>query len=155
MDRARRGTIDHTSVLKTIELRWGLQPLTARDKAAPDLGDALTLATPRTDDALAGIQIPVSGSFHPNMEIPSEIEKIHASKVANLPVRNEKGAYDRHTPPDLSTSAQISDYIQNRTAAWTQHLSRRKQRKQDQRAAPSRRPKGGGPARKVAKRRRK
>jgi hypothetical protein len=62
------------------------------------------------------------------MEIPSEIEKIHASKVANLPLRNEKGAYDRHTPPDLSTSAQISDYIQTRTAAWTQHLSRRRQR---------------------------
>jgi phospholipase C len=160
--RAKRGTIDHTSVLSTIESRWGIKPLTARDKAAPDLGDALTLATPRTDDALAGIQIPVSGSFHPNMEIPSEIEKIHASKVANLPLRNEKGAYDRHTPPDLSTSAQISDYIQTRTAAWTQHLGRRKQRKQDQRAAPARQParpaarqQPARPARKAGKRRRK
>src|SRR5262249_49827474 len=35
--RARRGTIDHTSVLRSLELRWNLEPLTARDKAAPDL----------------------------------------------------------------------------------------------------------------------
>ena len=32
--RAKTGTIDHTSLLKTIELRWGIAPLTARDKAA-------------------------------------------------------------------------------------------------------------------------
>jgi len=50
--RAKQGTIDHTSVLKTIELLWNLDPLTKRDKAAPDLGDVLTLATPRTDDPL-------------------------------------------------------------------------------------------------------
>ena len=57
--RAKRGTIDHTSMLRTIELRWGLDPLTERDKAAPDLGDVLTLATARTDDPLQGVQIPV------------------------------------------------------------------------------------------------
>jgi hypothetical protein len=45
-------------------------------------------------------------------------------------LRNDQGSYDRHTPPDLSTSAQIGDYIQGRTAAWTQHLQRkRNQRK--------------------------
>ena len=46
--------LDHTSVLKTIETRWQLPSLTARDAAAPDVGDALTLARPRTDDPLAG-----------------------------------------------------------------------------------------------------
>src|SRR5262249_37644723 len=96
--------------------------------------------------------------FHPNMEIPSEIEKIHASKVANLPLRNEKGAYDRHTPPDLSTSAQISDYIQTRTAAWAQHLGPRRQRKpaaapdRQQRAAPAKQ-QPARPVRKAAKKR--
>jgi phospholipase C len=32
--------------------------LTRRDAAAPDVGAALTLATPRTDDPLAGVQAP-------------------------------------------------------------------------------------------------
>jgi phospholipase C len=128
--RAKSGTIDHTSVLKTIELRWGLDPLTARDKAAPDLGDVLTLATPRTDDPLKGVAVPVSGTTpHPNASQPSLLEKIHAAKVAQLPMRNNKGSYDKHTPPDVSTSAQISDYIHSRTAAWDQHLERRKERR--------------------------
>jgi phospholipase C len=127
--RAKRGTIDHTSVLKTIELRWKLDPLTARDKAAPDLGDVLTLATPRTDDPLQGVQIPVSSGAHPNSSQPSVIEKIHADKVANLPLRDTQGSYDQHTPPDLSSSAQIGDYIQARTAAWTQHVQRLRERR--------------------------
>lgn len=41
---------DHTSVLKTVEKRFGLPPLTLRDAAAPDLGGVLTLSTARTDD---------------------------------------------------------------------------------------------------------
>jgi len=127
---AKRGIIDHTSVLKTIELRWNLKPLTARDKAAPDLGDVLTLATPRTDDPLNGVKIPVSVGIHPNSSQPSVIDRIHASKVAALPLSNEKGSYDQHMPPDLSSSAAIGDYIQARTAAWTQHLQRQRQRHQ-------------------------
>ncbi len=125
--RAKRGTIDHTSVLKTIELRWKLAPLTARDKAAPDLGDVLTLATPRTDDPLKGIQIPVSNMSHPNLSQPSLIDRLYAAKVADLPLRNEQGTYDQHVPPDLSTSAAIGDYIQARTAAWSAHLQRLRQ----------------------------
>ena len=116
--RSRTGTIDHTSVLKTLELRWNLDPLTNRDKKAPDLGDVLTLATPRTDDPIEGIAIPLpSAPPHPNQSQPSIIEKIHATRVSQLPIRNSEGSYD-HTPPDLSSSAQISDYIQARTAAW-------------------------------------
>jgi phospholipase C len=126
--RAKQGTIDHTSVLKTIELRWNVPPLTARDQAAPDLGDVLTLATPRNDDPLKGVQIPVSSNAHPNQSQPSVIEKLHAMKVSHLPLRNDQGTYDHHTPPDLSTSAQIGDYIQARNAAWTQHLQRLRQR---------------------------
>jgi len=128
--RAKHGTIDHTSVLKTIELRWGLDPLTARDKAAPDLGDALTLATPRKDDPLRGVEIPKADFAHPNQSQPSLIDRIHAAKVSHLPLRNDRGSYDRHTPPDLSSSAAIGDYIQARTAAWTQHLQRRRQRRE-------------------------
>jgi phospholipase C len=128
--RSKQGTIDHTSVLKTVELRFGLAPLTERDKAAPDLGDVLTLAKPRTDDVLKGVTAPKPAPSHPNASQPSVIEKIHASKVSKLPVRNNEGSYDHHLPPDLSTSAQINEYIQGRTAAWSQHLQRLRKRRQ-------------------------
>jgi len=128
--RAKTGTIDHTSVLKTIELRWGLSPLTERDKAAPSLGDVLTLATPRVDDPLTRNQIPVSDVVHPNQSRPSVLDRVHASRVSLLPLRNEKGTYDQHTPPDLSSSDAIGDYIQTRTAAWHQHLKRFHQKRQ-------------------------
>jgi phospholipase C len=128
--RVKNGTIDHTSLLKTIEQRWGVGPLTARDKAAPGLGDVLT-EKPRTDDPLKGVKIPVSPTVHPNQSQPSVIEKLHAAKVAMLPLRNDKGTYDQHTPPDLSSSAAIGEYIQARTAAWTQHLQRLDQRRKN------------------------
>jgi phospholipase C len=127
--RAVRGTIDHTSVLKTIELRWGLDPLTARDAAAPDLGSALTRRTPRTDDPLAGVQVPVSRAAHPHLSNPSLIERLHADKVAKLPLRDDRGTYDQHIPPELSSSAAIGDYIQARTAAWKEHLQRLRHRR--------------------------
>ncbi len=149
--RARTGTIDHTSVLKTIELRFGVPPLTRRDKAAPDLGDVLTLATPRQDDPLAGVQIPISPSPHPDQSQPSIMESLHAAQVATLPIRNAQGGYD-HTPPDLSSSAQIGDYIQGRTAAWSQHLQRTRQRRSARAAA---RPKTAGGAAHAKSRRRK
>ena len=40
---------DHTSIIKTITNRWGLAPLTERDKQARDLNEALTLDQARTD----------------------------------------------------------------------------------------------------------
>ena len=122
--RAKTGTIDHTSVLKTIELRWGLAPLTERDKAAPSLGDVLTLTIPRTDDPITRGQVPVSDTQHPKQSRPSVLDRMHAWRVSLLPLRNEKGTYDQHTPPDLSSSDAIGDYLQMRTAAWSQHLKR-------------------------------
>ena len=51
--RAAQGQkdFDHTSILATIERRFVIDPLTNRDKNAPDLGDLLSLAQPRTDSA--------------------------------------------------------------------------------------------------------
>jgi len=50
----KQGTIvsdvhDHTSILKMIEERWGLDPLTERDKHANDLSGVLSLESPRID----------------------------------------------------------------------------------------------------------
>jgi phospholipase C len=49
---ARRGYVghevyDHTSILKMVEWRYGLAPLTARDAAARNLAEALDFASPR------------------------------------------------------------------------------------------------------------
>ena len=115
--RAQNGTIDHTSVLKTIELRWNINPLTKRDQAAPDLGDVLTLAQPRQDDPLAGVSVPSSGMLHPNLSKPSKLDLIHAERVAALPIKNDQGTFD-HKMPNLKTSGEVSDYIRARTALW-------------------------------------
>ena len=122
--RAPSGTIDHTSVLKTIEQRWSLAPLTARDKAAPSLGDVLSLTRARADDPLRGVAVPSSNAIHPNQQQPSELDRIYATRVSQLPVPNDHGTFD-HTPPDLSTSAAVADYIRARSAAWKQHRSHR------------------------------
>jgi len=53
---------DHTSVLKLIERKWNLPPLTARDAAADDLLDAVDFESPpafATPPELAG---PLRGS---------------------------------------------------------------------------------------------
>ena len=68
--------LDHTSILKTVERRWSLPPLTARDAAAPDFADVLSLATPRTDDPLAGVTVPVSTGMNPSAGRPSHLEEV-------------------------------------------------------------------------------
>jgi phospholipase C len=79
--------LDHTSILKTVEARWSLQPLTARDAAAVDVGGALTLAEPRTDDPLAGVTAPSSGGVTPSAGRPTHLEEVYADLVARRRVR--------------------------------------------------------------------
>lgn len=74
--------LDHTSILKTVQQRWGLQPLTARDKAAPGFGDVLTLAAARTDDVLAGVTVPVSGAQTPSAAAPSHLQEVQADLIS-------------------------------------------------------------------------
>jgi phospholipase C len=74
--------LDHTSTLKTVEQRWGLPALTARDAAAPGFGDVLTLATPRTDDVLAGVTVPVATAANPAATEPSHLQKVQADLIS-------------------------------------------------------------------------
>jgi phospholipase C len=74
--------LDHTSVLKTVQQRWNVPPLTARDAAAPDFGDVLTLTTPRTDDVLSGVTVPVSKAANPSAGQISHLQAIHDELVA-------------------------------------------------------------------------
>jgi phospholipase C len=106
--------LDHTSVLKTIEARWGLPSLTARDAAAPDVGDVLTLLQPRTDDPLAGVKVPTSSAPNPAAGTPSHLQRVYADLVAQLP-----GPDDGPARTDLVTEQDFDDYIRRRTAEWT------------------------------------
>ena len=109
--------IDHTSVLKTIETRWGLPALTARDAAAPDLGGALTLTTPRTDDPLAGVVAPTSTGANPAAAEVSHLLQLHALQISNLQVpdgrlRNAPLLANQHSPADFE------NYINARASTW-------------------------------------
>jgi len=73
--------LDHTSILKTVEQRWNLSALTARDAAAPGFGDVLTLTTPRTDDVLAGVTVPVSAVASPSVGLVSHLEEIREELI--------------------------------------------------------------------------
>ena len=75
--------LDHTSILATVEQRWGLSPLTARDAAAPAFGSVLTLDAPRTDDVLAGVTVPVAGSAGPSAGLTSHLEAIRLQLPAS------------------------------------------------------------------------
>jgi phospholipase C len=80
--RAQAGTLDHTSTLKTVEERWNLPALTARDAAAPGFGDVLTLTAPRTDDVLEGVTIPPPSTQNPSAGEPSHIQEIQADLIS-------------------------------------------------------------------------
>jgi phospholipase C len=117
--RVAAGTmpLDHTSILKTVETRWGLPNPTARDAAAQDVSAVLTLITPRTDDPLAGVIVPVAATQNPDADRPSHLQQVQAELVSKLPVPDAKGGV-HHTMPPLKTNAEYSNYIRTRTAAW-------------------------------------
>jgi phospholipase C len=117
--------LDHTSILKTVETRWNLKHLTARDAAAPHVGSVLSLESPRTDDPLHGVHVPVSADASPfgPASPPSHLEKVHARQVARLPVPNPGGSFN-HAMPELTSSAENSEYIQGRTQAWKRARAR-------------------------------
>jgi len=74
--------LDHTSVLKTVEQRWKLPTLTERDAAAPGFGGVLTRSTPRTDDVLAGVTLPVSSGAAPAAGTVSHLESVQAELIS-------------------------------------------------------------------------
>ncbi|MDK2124195.1 alkaline phosphatase family protein [Parachitinimonas caeni] len=123
--RTRSDTpLDHTSVLKSIERRWNLASLTARDAAAPDFWDVLNSHAVRTDNPLAHVTPPNSNGVHPNPTKPSHLQQVHADLVARLPVPR---AHEYHRDRGaLETSEDYDDYIRERTRAWqnTRHLRR-------------------------------
>jgi phospholipase C len=81
--------LDHTSILKTVQQRFGLASLTARDAAAPGFGDVVTLTAPRTDDVLAGVTVPVSPAASPSAGQESHLEQV----IDQLQARTHPAGY--------------------------------------------------------------
>jgi len=102
--------LDHTSILKTVEQRWGLPSLTARDAAAPGFGDVLTLTAPRTDDALAGVTVPVASGAGPAAGQPSHLQEIQAELVSRQFPAGVSPA-PAVSGPAPATGAALSSYI--------------------------------------------
>jgi len=110
--------LDHTSILATVEHRFGVPALTLRDAAAPDVGNVLSEATPRTDDPLAGVTPPVSGSTTiPADAPPSHLLQVNADLVAGLPVAGQHLPTSKTLAP-LHTGADYTAFINHRTAQW-------------------------------------
>jgi phospholipase C len=105
--------LDHTSILKTVQQRWSLPALTARDAAAPDVGDVLTLATPRTDDVLAGVTVPVSSGAGPSAGEPSHLQEIQAELISRRFPAGQNPAPDAAGPAVAAhlTGADYENYI--------------------------------------------
>jgi phospholipase C len=104
---------DHTSILATVEKRFGVAPLTARDAAAPDVSGVLTLATPRTDDPLAGLKAPAAKSTPPLPAGPDHLETALANAAERLPV-SEKNAGHQHVLPQFNSGKEAVAYARRR-----------------------------------------
>jgi phospholipase C len=109
--------LDHTSILKTVEARFGLPALTARDAAAHGLDDVLTLSAARADDPLAGVVVPTSAAPNPAAGVPSHLQQVQAELVSQLPLPPEQ----RVATPRLGalrTEADYEGYVRSRVRAW-------------------------------------
>ena len=82
------------------------------------MSGALTLATPRTDDPLAGVSVPKVAAAPADMvQQPSHLQEVYAELVSRLPLPDDPGA-SYHAMPDLHTGPDYDTYIDTRLAAW-------------------------------------
>jgi phospholipase C len=115
---------DHTSIIATLRARFELGPLGKRDAAATDLGPILSLSEPRTDDPLAGVTVPTAADpvLQPGSpaigEAPSSFLEAKALAAAELPVPTKPIDNPQQMVAGLSTAADQSAFIEERTQAW-------------------------------------
>ena len=113
---------DHTSILATVEERFGLPSLTARDAAAPHVGAVLTLATPRTDDPLSGVTVPVSAGKSTVSAKPDKFQCALAETAASLPLKEDEDARRQghhHVMPQFTTGSEAVAYARRRFAQYS------------------------------------
>jgi phospholipase C len=116
---------DHTSILKTVEERFDLPNLTARDAAAPGIGDVLTLGAARTDDPLNGKAKPRSQPKPKGVKwAPSHLDLSLAEMVSHVPITDETGDIRDAEMPPLKTADDAIDFANKRSKAV--HKSRQR-----------------------------
>ncbi|MGK4584826.1 alkaline phosphatase family protein [Kitasatospora sp. HPMI-4] len=103
--------LDHTSILRTLERRWSLPALTARDGAAGDVGAALTLPAPRTDDVLADVTAPTAAAHNPAAGEVSHLQQVYADLVARQLLPGQTPVLERSLPTRFTSQA-YADFIQ-------------------------------------------
>ena len=111
---------DHTSILKTLETRFGMPNLTQRDLAAPGLDGVLTLEVPRTDDPLSGITVPASSAALPAATAPDHLELALAAAAADLPVSDTAGNGMHVEMPAFHSGDEVIEYARKRYQAYKQ-----------------------------------
>ena len=117
--RAAGGTpFDHTSILSTVEKRYGLAALTARDKVAPTFDDVFTLSQARKDDPLSGAKVPTSaGKVHKGTGVNHLVQAL-VDAAGRLPVSDLAGNGHHHEMPALKDEDSALDYVRARYAAY-------------------------------------
>jgi phospholipase C len=106
---------DHTSILKTVENRFGLPALTKRDAAAPDVSGVLTLTTARTDNPLAGVSPPVNPSPNLISDHVTHLQQVQAQNLSEIPNKSEKKGIAHHDGyPQFKTGTEAAQFIRTR-----------------------------------------
>ncbi|ROR99011.1 phospholipase C [Sinobacterium caligoides] len=105
--RAEEGgtPLDHTAILKTLQTRFDLAPLTKRDAAAPDIASVLTLDTARTDDPLAGVKAPQSKQSFAVDDSADHLQQLYVQSMESLPMEE----LHRESYPDALRHYKSSD----------------------------------------------
>jgi phospholipase C len=112
---------DHTSILATVEARFGVSSLTRRDAAAPQVGDVLSLDRPRTDDPLSGVAIP-SSAVRPALPArPDKFQALLAEHAAALPVLESRAGHRTTQAPLFATGDGAVSYARERYRVYAQN----------------------------------
>jgi len=119
---------DHTSILATVEKRFGLSSLTKRDAAAPDVGGALTLGQARADDPLSGVKVPTSSAAPVHPPGPTHLEQALAESAELLPVSDQTANAYHHEMPTFKNGSEAVAYATARYRAYDQKLKKLKTR---------------------------
>jgi phospholipase C len=111
---------DHTSILSTVEKRYGLAALTARDKAAPTFDDVLTLSQARSDDPLKGVKVPASKGAPKKAAAVNHLVQALVDSANRLPVADAAGNGHHSETPVIKNEDDALDYVRARYAAYDQ-----------------------------------
>jgi phospholipase C len=117
---------DHTSILATVEARFGVASLTKRDAAAPNVAAVLTLQKARTDDALSGVKVPVSTTPLVATNEPDKFQAAIAENAADLPIEDPTGNGHHHIPPQFKSGDDAVAYARQRYEQYRQQRARPK-----------------------------